>query len=44
MVSSQVRSIIHQNDDDWQSITAVEFRDEVLSARKAASRQRHSHE
>ena len=39
-----MQSIIHQNDGDWQPIMAVEFRDEALSARKAASRQRHSHE
>ena len=37
MVSSQVQSIIYQNDDEWLSITAAEFQDEALSARKAAS-------
>ena len=41
MVSSQVQSIIHQNDDDQQPITAAEFQDEALSARKVASQQRH---
>ena len=44
MVSSQVQNINYQNDDDWLPITAAEFRDAALSARKGASRQRHSHE
>ena len=37
VVSSQVRSIIYQNDDEWLPITAAEYQDEALSARKVAS-------